>query len=806
MPEPAVPMRRPILLISGCLTAGLMGLASQPARSSAPEPLATPMAAAPDREGVEFFETRIRPVLVEQCVACHGAKKAWGGLRLDTPASLRKGGEGGPLFLAGKPKESRLLKALRHEGGMKTMPPQGKLPEKVVADFQGWIERGAPLPAVPQAAVRSGIDLAAGRKHWAFQPLRERPSPKVSAPSWARRKIDAFILAGLAARKFQPSPQADRRTLLRRITFALTGLSPTVEEVEAFVKDPSPNAYERQVERLLASPQYGERWARHWLDVARYAEDNPTSEASNPPPSYPWRYRDWVVKALNEDLPYREFLRRQIAADLIPGIDPSERAALGFLGLAPVYHKELMLARDVIETIAADEWDERLDTMTRGVLGLTVACARCHDHKFDPISTKDYYALAGVMASTQLLEWPLAEMPVDQAEKLSRAERSARDMERDLRRKRRERSDANMAQQIKLDAEIAELETKIEQTRKSVPGFGTPIGSIVRDAGLWVDGKNKDRTDLDYRPGISRDLPVFIRGNVARPGEVVPRRFLAVLSAGEPRPFGPGSGRRELADAMVGESAPLTARVMVNRVWGWHFGRPLVTTPSNFGILGDKPTHPELMEDLAARFVKNGWSLKWLHREIVLSATYQQVSKTRADDARRDAENRWLSRMNRLRLEPEAWRDAILQIAGQLDLTPGGPSEDLDGLNNKRRTLYGRVSRQRQPDILRLFDFPDPNRHGEQRTPTTTPVQQLYFLNSPFIQRHADLLAVQAVGEGAGSASGEGARSLFRRTLLRDPSPREVETTAALAPGGTRTEWSVVAQALLASNEFLFVD
>ncbi len=773
----------------------------------APAP-AVPKAA--DTRGLQFFESRIRPVLSERCYACHSAKsgKSMGGLRLDSAAAIRKGGDSGMSLTALQPGGNQLLKALHYDG--LRMPPQGKLPAPVVADFEQWVQMGAPLPAdAEKSAAPAGIDIEAGRRHWAFQPVRALPTPKVSNAAWPRKKIDSFILQKLDQNGFRPAPEADRATWIRRVSIDLTGLPPTYEEVQAFLQDRSPKAYETWVDRLLASPRYGERWGRHWLDVARYAEDNPTSEASNQPPANPWRYRDWVIQALNDDVPYNEFVRRQLAADLIPNTRPADLAALGFLGLAPVYHKELMLARDVIEQIAADEWDERVDTISRGFLGLTVACARCHDHKYDPITTKDYYALAGIMASTQLVERPLVQLDPADAEKLAAAERQVRGLERDLRKKQRERMQlaARGGDTTKADAAIAEDQAQLEKL-KATPHFGAPMAPAVRDAGLWVNGDNPSRTRLDYRPGVARDLPVFIRGSVSRTGEIVPRRFLAVLSPGQPTPFRGGSGRLELADAIVHEAAPLSARVIVNRVWGWHFGRPIVDTPSNFGRLGGAPTHPELLEDLAARFIQNGWSLKWLQREIVLSAAYRQSSANNADYYRRDSENRWLWRMNRTRMDPEAWRDSMLQVTGALDLTVGGPSANLEDAANSRRTVYGRVSRQRQADILRLFDFPDPNRHGEARIPTTTPTQQLYLMNSPFVQGQADRLADQVT---AGMTDPEaGVRALYRKVLLRDPSTEERTTALTLlrsgAPDSGKKCWSMLAQALLISNGFLFAD
>jgi Protein of unknown function (DUF1549)/Protein of unknown function (DUF1553)/Planctomycete cytochrome C len=767
-----------------------------------------------DEGGLEFFESKIRPVLVERCNRCHsaGEKAPKGGLRLDSTAGLRKGGDSGVVIAPGKVDESLLIDAITHEGGVAEMPPDTKLPDRVIADFRQWVEMGAPLPEDKGASasqLRSAIDFAKGRHFWSFLPASERSLPRVSDPQWPKNRIDPFVLRGLDEHEMRPSPEADRRTLIRRVTFDLTGLSPTPEEVEAFLSDKAPDAYERVVDRLLASPRHGERWGRFWLDVARYAEDNPTGEATNKAPRNPHAYRDWVIRALNEDLPFDEFVRRQLAADLMPGLPPSELAALGFISLAPVYHKEPKLSAEVITTIVADEWDERVDTITRGFLGLTVACARCHDHKFDPIGTADYYALAGVMASTQLVERPLVQADPAVEETLAGLRAEIVDLELRLGYAKEMKTTAGKQKEdgSKYNLTIADLEARIKALKATKP-FDGPTAPAVRDAGLWVDGKDPSWTVLDYKPGVSRDLPVFLRGNATNPGPIVPRRFPAVLSSGEPRSFGEGSGRKELADGIVGEAASLTGRVIVNRVWGWHFGRPLVTTPSNFGKLGEPPSHPDLLDDLTARFIASGWSLKSLHREIVLSSTYRQSSRVDASARLSDPENRWLGRANRRRLDIEGWRDAILQVCGMLDPVMGGPSGSLEDAGFRRRTVYGKVSRQRVADVLRVFDFPDANRHGEGRDSTTTPLQQLYFLNSGFLLANSDKLAGRTFDRQPSSE--EFVEALYRGVLLRDPSEGEIGQALALveAEGGpeSREAWAVLAQALLIGNEFLFVD
>ncbi len=770
--------------------------------------------------GVEFFEAKIRPVLVEHCYACHSAqsKRLEGGLRLDSPASIRQGGESGAIVFPGKPAESSLIAAVAYSPDASNMPPRGKLPQRVIDDFRQWVAMGAPLPpessSVASAPSKRTIVIdQAARDFWSFRPLQTHPRPVVADATWPRRKLDGFIRHKLEQEQLAPAPSADRRTLIRRLSFDLLGLPPTYEEVESFVADTSSDAYEQLVERLLASPHYGERWARHWLDLARYGEDHPTNESTCKPPRFAYQYRDWVVRALNDDLPYDEFVRRQLAADLQPGLPPSERAATGFLGLSPVYHKEPKLAADVIAVIAADEWDERVDMLTRSLLGLTVACARCHDHKFDPIRTQDYYALAGVMASTRLVELPLVEAPDEIAWKLQDNHEAMVDTELRLSYAKTMQKTAQESRQPTepYNEPIRVLDEKLKAL-KAEQLFSGPIANGVRDASVWIDGTDPAWTSLVFRARVPRDLPVFVRGNPARPGEIVPRRFIEALSKGPPQPFKHGSGRLELANAIVGEARGLTARVIVNRVWGWHFGQPLVRTPSNLGALGDAPSHPELLDDLAARFVDANWSLKWLHREMLLSATYRlsavhPLALLQHDPASKDGGNRWLWKMNRRRLESEAWRDAVLKVTGVLDMTMSGPSLNLDDAKNTRRTIYGKVSRQNVADVLRLFDFPDAKQHAEERLATTTPLQQLYLLNSTFMQQSATTLAARATQ--AFQSGDARLQALFRWTLQRDPTEAERNAAQRLleSPALKQDEaWRLMAHGLLASNEFLYVD
>ena len=603
-----------------------------------------------------------------------------GGLALDTKPGLRKGGASGPVIVAGKPSDSRLFQAMKFSDPHLQMPPTGKLPDSVIADFEQWIAAGAvdpradgPLPTT--AGVLSPAQkIEQGRSWWAFVPLHEFPAPQTHTAGWPRTKIDSFLLAKLEQASLAPSPEADRKTLLRRAMLDLVGVAPTFEESEAFAQDPRPDAYELLVERLLASPHYGERWGRYWLDVARYAEDNPTTEATNPPYPYAWRYRDWVVEAINRDMPYDRFVKLQLAADEIPGTRRDDLRALGYVGTAPIYHKDARLSKDVIETLASDDWDERVDAISRGLLAMTVACARCHDHKFDPITTKDYYGLAGVFASTSAVQRPLRELDPElekqflfTQQRLIHLDYLAKLLTGEPGTKPEEAVEKAKRFRAEIAALKAGLVPKLEaypELRDYIAKFGAAgprkkgetadsqaaFINAVYDSSLWVDGSDPDLTVMDYRPGQARDLPVFLRGNPGSPGEPAPRRFVSVLSKPSDELFQHGSGRVDLAERIFTNGGPLAARVIVNRVWGWHFGRPLAGTPSDFGTQGEKPTHPELLDDLSARFIANGWSLKWLHREIMLSAAYRQASNPRAAGEQADPTNRLIWRMN-----PAAW-------------------------------------------------------------------------------------------------------------------------------------------------------
>jgi len=757
-------------------------------------------------EDFAYFEKRIRPLLVKRCYECHSQKKGKkrGGLRVDSRSALLSGGDSGPAIVPGRPDASELISAVRYTGDGVDMPPTGKLPDSEIKELEKWIARGAPFPQgeADEPADSQGIDFEQAREFWSFQPVRTHPLPDVDEADWPRRRIDAFVLSKLEAGGLSHSSEADRSTLIRRVTFDLIGLPPTPAEVRDFTNDGAPDAYERLVDRLLSSPHFGERWGRFWLDLARYADSTPEWLKST---GRAWVYRDWVVGAMNGDVPYDIFVTKQLAADLLPDYEPADIPALGFLGLSPTYWKELKLDKNVIKTVVAEEWDERIDAVSRTFLGLTVACARCHDHKFDPVSTEDYYALAGVFASTRLIDLPM--LPEPRASIVKRARLRVAELEEEV-----EALKASAKSSDDKKARTAELQAMIDQIVDETPNYDALLAHGLEDASLYVLADGPDQTKLEYRTGEPRDVPIYLRGNPANTGPVVARRFLKVLSTEESRPFSIGSGRLELAQSILGEGRSLAARVIVNRVWREHFGSGLVTTPSNFGTQGEPPSHPQLLDDLAARFVANNWSLKWLHREIVLSATYRQAS---APDAKRNAVdpgNRMLWRMNRRRLSIESWRDAMLAVSRSLSEQLGGPPQELASPENNRRTLYGRIARRDLDEMLRLYDFPDPASHSPGREPTTTPLQQLFVLNSPFVRRQSFALVERLLAEPQVSTK-ERLQAAYALLYSRPVTKAEVALAEQfLDENGSddaaahRRRWQLYAQILLGANEFMFID
>lgn len=615
---------------------------------------------------------------------------------------------------------------------------------------------------------------------WTFRPLTEVESvPNVKDTEWPKRRIDYFILHKLEEEGLTPSPQADARTLSRRLSFDLTGLPPKTTTASA----------DAQIEKSLASPKYGERWARHWLDLARYT-DTTASWLKSTAGAY--RYRDWVVEALNDDMPYPEFVKRQLATDLMPETGPEDSVALGFLGLSPTYWKELQLPPEIIKTTVADEWEERVDVLGRTFLGLTLACARCHDHKSDPVTAADYYALAGVFASVKLSERPMMSEDLWVPVKSARAKVEGIQKKITTLKKKKPKPED-------LDSQIAALTSEIAALKKATPHYDMPTANGVVEAALFVKPKEKGHgTNLDFQEGKGRDLELQKRGNPNDTGEIIPRRFLSIFptKSGKPRQFTKGSGRLQLAEALVEDSEPLFARVIVNRIWKQHFGRGLVDTPSDLGKMGDKPSHPELLDDLSAQFIKNGWSLKWLHREILNSATWQQTSIA-TESEQTDPENVNYSRMTRRKLDIESWRDSLLSVAGTLDETIGGEPQELSDEKNVRRTLYGKIDRRNLNKMLQVHDFPDPAAHSPKRDETISPLQSLFAINSPFVKTRASEVASQL------HADADAITGAYALLFQRKPTEMERKMGTQFLEQASLAEY---AQVLLASNEFLFVD
>ncbi len=884
------------------------------------------LTSAPAADPDEFFEMRVRPVLAIHCLACHTTARL-GGLDMRSQESLLQGGDSGPAIVPGRPEQSLLIQAIQHTHERLKMPlGREKLKEEEIQDLIAWVRMGAIWPAAEldsEHKTRESIIIRDQRAFWAFQPVRKSPLPKVKDTTWPEAPIDFFILSGLAARGLKPGKAADKRTMIRRAYFDLIGLPPTPEDTDAFVKDDSPDALARVVDRLLASPQYGERWGRYWLDVARYADGKLNSTKMEPYPNA-YRYRDWVIRAFNDDMPYDRFVKAQIAGDQLEGNEKNSVAGLGFYGLSPQFQ------------------DDRIDATTRGFLALTVACARCHDHKFDPIPTEDYYAFLGVFNSSKNDEYPLAPKDVVEAyqQQKKKVEAAEDTLEEYIETQSRYLADflasrtasyivaawqvlgpsqrdlSEVAGQEGLDGktlerwvkylgnfpresplldgwdallrqgagreeignfarEIQELVVSLlrekkeidQENKRRVAGMGIEeqlneieLLSLERDSHfLWRDLASSsfvrrpitipavfDSGILYYGEGeidrflggvwkehlkglrsgvktLEDRLPpkypflhvisdvkepknehVHIRGSKDNLGEEVPRRFLSILSDGEPKPFTQGSGRLELAEAVADRKNPLTVRVIVNRVWLHHFGQGIMRTPSNFGQMGDRPSHPELLDYLAVRLIENNWSLKALHREIMLSATYALSTDYSAKNHEIDPENRRLWRQNRRRLDAEALRDSLLYVAGNLDLTAGGKPTPLTDKENRRRTVYGTISRRKLDKLLGLFDFPNPNSTSAQRITTNTALQGLFFLNSELVLQQAEAFASRLERE-AGTAPEGRIQKAYRLLFGRYPTAREIEKGLRFLNNG-RNNWVRYTQVLLSSNEFIYVN
>lgn len=745
-------------------------------------------------ENLEFFEAKVRPLFAKRCYQCHKSDSGEenGGLHLDHIASILKGGDTGPAIVPGDSENSLLIQAVEYRSV--EMPPEAKLPLEEIAIFKKWIELGAPWPdeTILKKTVAGKIDWASARQHWSFQPVVRPDFPEINDRSWLREPLDYFVLAPLEANQWKPVEPAERATILRRVYFNLIGLPPSPAETEAFVYEAAPDAWERQIDRLLTQPQYGQRWARHWLDVARYS-DGMGGFLDNRRMNDAWRYRDWTIHALNRDLPYDDFVRQQIAGDLVE--DEEAYLGTGFLALGPTYNSDGG-DPDSIAQAKSETLDDRVDTFSRGFLALTVSCARCHDHKFDPIPTLDYYSLAGVFNNSPLYDRPLVSQEI--VDTYNAAQKSINELNDKINKRNSEVTANGRKPTEEEQSEIDQWRADLAELRKNAPPM-YPVAHTLRDTG-------------------SANMNVALRGNLRKPGEVAPRRMLQVLTEESPPLFSQGSGRRELADAVASNENPLTARVMVNRVWLIHFGRAIVRTPSNFGTLGELPTHPELLDWLAAEFVHKGWSLKRFHRQILSSATYQMSSQLNQEYFNRDGDNRLIWRMNPRRLDVEAWRDALLYVTGEFDGSfDGKPFENL--LANRRRTLYSVISRARDrfdsDKFLQLFDFPTPRATSAKRITSVIPQQFLFMLNSEFLVQRSRAFALRVTEMS--SVDAERINLAYASLYGRSPTEEEQALgleflTAAVDASNTESDqpaqlspWEQYAQILLSANEFNFI-
>ena len=726
-----------------------------------------------DTAGVDFFEAKIRPVFIEHCQKCHGSSKQQGGFRLDTKEHFFKGSDSGPVFNPTKPSESKLLKLLHYQGELK-MPPKGKLPDQVISDFSEWVNKGAPWPA--DSKKKPNSITGANQDHWAFKEIKKPTPPKIAQPSLASNDIDLFIQAKLEQNKVSLSPQADKRTLIRRLYFVLIGLPPTPQEVESFINDSDPKAYPKLVNRLLDSPHFGERWARHWLDLARYA-DNRGYIGVGVDRTYPYAYtfRDWVIQSFNNDLPYDKFLTYQIAADNPKsGASKSDLAALGFF---TVGRRFINNQNDII--------DDRIDVLCRTTMGLTVTCARCHDHKYDPIPTKDYYSLYGVFASSQEPE-DLPDLGLEGSG--PEAQEFQLELAKLIKEKEKfetDNAEIKIKEPRKFSESIKPYDNRIKQLKAKHPG-SPPKGMVLFD-----------------KPSPVEPV-VFIRGNQGNRGPQVPRQFLEVVSGANRTPFKQGSGRLEAARSIVSPNNTLTSRVWVNRVWAHVFGNPLVKTPSDFGVRSDPPSHPELLDFLAANLMEDHWSTKNLIRQMLLSSTFKQSSSPRQELQNNDPENSLLIRMNRRRLDFETMHDSMLAMAGTLEPTVGGRSVEMfTPPFSSKRALYAFIDRQNLPGVLRTFDFALPDTHSPQRFITSVPQQALYLLNSPFVEEQAAKLSLRFKNT---DDPAEKVQAMYRVALQRSPTNEEVTSALEFLAASTPDGFKQLAQVLLASNAFQFID
>jgi mono/diheme cytochrome c family protein len=840
------PARRLALLAAVCFWAATVDWF--PARGEEPKEKAK--VAEPTAEQVEFFEKKIRPLLVNHCYECHSAQadEIAGNLRLDWRGGLIQGGDSGPAIVPGDASGSRLIRAVRHDDPDLKMPPEKKLSDAEIADLVAWVKMGAPDPRVEsKESGKKKLSVSEARQFWSLKPVEDPGVPKVKDKAWPRGDIDRFILQKLEAQKLRPAADADRRTLLRRATYDLTGLPPTPDEIEAFLKDKSPRAFAKVVDRLLATRAYGERWGRHWLDVVRYADT--AGDNSDYPIPQMVKYRNWVIDAIQADMPYDEFVRQQLAGDLLPADSQQERysqtIATGYLANSRRFGSYEDTRYPWHLTI-----EDTIDNLGRTFLGLTINCARCHDHKFDPISNEDYYALYGFFQSTRY-PWPGIELDKAQHDLVPLA--PEKEIAEGEKRRKQElaRLDAKIkkveAEQKEANEELAKIEkAKDDDDKKEKVAAVTKRLAQLKTA---VKVARKQREDFNRQP-LPYELAyavaegktegkkkvgnacVQIKGDPERQGAEVPRRFLTVLGGQLLPENAEGSGRLELARWITDPANPLTARVMVNRLWHYHFGRGIAATPSDFGKQGTPPTHPELLDWLACRFVEGGWSLKKMHRLILLSHTYQVASSDDGDGARLDPNNELFGRFPRRRLDAESIRDTLLAVSGTLDTSTGGEHpfpepKKWDFTQHKPfkavydsnlRSVYLMTQRIQRHPFLALFDGADTNASTARRVTSTTPLQALYLMNDPFVHEQSAAFARRLLAERSDDEERVKLAWLLLFSRQPDANEREMATTylaqvkkklGAEKPSDEERitqAWQSLVRSLWMSNEFVYIN
>ena len=812
----------------------------------------------PSADQLAFFEAKVRPLLAKHCYECHSAKaeKLKGGLLLDSQEGWTAGGDSGDAIEPGNAAGSLLMESVRYKNPDLQMPPKYQLAEAEIAVLETWIMMGAPDPRTgTNVAKAAGIDWEKGKSHWAFQPISKPPLPVVKNSTWSHDDLDRFILSGIEAVSLQPAPDADRFALIRRVTLDLTGLPPTVAEMEAFVGDPGTDddALAKVVNRLLSSVSFGERWGRHWLDVARYADS--VGKTRNVPFPHAWRYRNYVIDAFNADKPYNEFLSEQIAGDLLESRDATDHAenvvATGLLALGSMDLNE----RDS-EQFQLDRIDDQMDTIGRSMMGLTLGCARCHDHKFDPIAQTDYYGMAGIFASTKTLsgqqnrqggskeyyqpglltrldtpaddgtveakpESRSIEAKPDDEVRISKLMRRLKELQKD-----QKNDDLSKQNRVKLRAEIVQIRQQLADLGASAAA--TPGGKKNKKNGNATEETVDPQAILamSAMEGNAANLALRVRGEPDIKGDTVPRAFPVIFkNASMPIVSESGSGRRELAAWMTSREHPLTARVMVNRVWAHLIGRGLVESVDNFGASGSEPTHPELLDHLATRFMDNGWSVKSLIRSIVLSRTYRLSGQHLEANVAVDEDNRLYWRAHLRRLEAEAIRDSLLAAGGILkserpshgpfegdynvDLAktkPGKRDVVMDTIADPVRSVYLPVLRSKLPGMFTVFDFAEPDQVNGQRDVTTVPPQALFMLNNPFVVDVSNRTAQHVLNQNLPDDNAR-VRFAYAYTMSRYPTAAESERALTFLKTNEdrQSSWSTLIQALYSSAEFRYV-